>query len=207
MSLKKQIDKSSYEFDRYMPKNRWCSLWHQLDEIQKLKPRHVLEVGPGPGMFKAMAAKMDISIETLDLDPELNPDHVGSADTMPFANDTYDVVCAFQVLEHLPYKISLDAFEEMIRVSSRNIIISLPDAQPVWRYQIHIPKFGPWDFFLPRPQFKTPLHEFDGEHYWELNKRNYSLSKVTNDFTKHARLIRTFRVPENTWHRFFIFEI
>lgn len=206
MSFEKQVDKSQYEFSRYMPKNRWCSLWYQLDEIQKLKPKCVLEVGPGPGLFKMVASTFGISVETLDLDPELMPDHVGTATAMKFTDGFYDVVCAFQMLEHLPYEAALQAFKEMARVSRNNVVISLPDARAVWRYQIHIPKFGVHDFFIPRPQLKVPVHKFDGEHYWEINKRGYQLSKVISDLTKHIPLTKTFLIPENPWHRFFVFE-
>lgn len=205
MNYKKQVDKTHYEFGHYMTKERWCSVWHQLDEIHRLKPRTVLEVGPGLGLFKTVAATFGINIETLDLDPDLRPDHVGSATAMPFAEASYDVVCAFQVLEHLPYEVSIKAFGEMMRVSKHHVVISLPDAQITWRYQFHIPKFGSYDFLVPRPQLKLPVHEWDPEHYWEINKRGYPLSRVIADFSKHMRLIRTYRVRENPYHRFFIF--
>ena len=54
--------------------------------------------------------------------------------------------------------------------------------------------------------FRAEVHKFDGEHYWELNKVSYSLEKVLRDFSEHAALINTYRVPENPYHRFFIFE-
>jgi hypothetical protein len=111
-----------------------------------------------------------------------------------------------KMLEHLPYEAALQAFGEMVRVRRSHVIISLPDARPVWRYQIHIPKLGPCDFFIPRPLFKAAAHEFDGEHYWELNKRGYALSRVIADFSKHMRLVNTYRVFENPYHRFFVFE-
>jgi len=206
MTYEKQVEKDHYQFSRYMSKQRWCSVWHQFDEVQKLQSNRVLEVGPGPGLFKMVAATFGISVETLDFDPDLKPDHVGSATALPFSDGSYDVVCAFQMLEHLPYEAALQAFGEMARVSRRHVIISLPDARPVWRYQVHIPKFGPCDFLIPRPLFKAAAHEFDGEHYWELNKRGYPLSRVIDDLSKHMRLVKTYRVPEYFYHRFLTFE-
>ncbi|HRF43378.1 MAG TPA: class I SAM-dependent methyltransferase [Candidatus Competibacteraceae bacterium] len=206
MKFEKQVEEGHYEFSRYMSKSRWCSVWHQLDEVQKLKPNRVLEVGPGPGLFKTVAATFGISVETLDFDPDLKPDHVGSATAMPFSDGAYDVVCAFQMLEHLPYEAALQAFGEMARVSRSHVIISLPDARPVWRYQLHIPKLGSCDFFIPRPLLKAPVHVFDGEHYWEINKQGYPLSRVIADCSKHLKLVKTYRVFENSSHRFFIFE-
>ena len=206
MNYEKQIDKSLYEFSKYMSKERWCSLWHQLVEIQKLNPRRVLENAPGPGLFKILGGRSGINVETLDFDPDLEPDHVGTVTALPFENATYDVVCAFQMLEHLPYDDSLVAFQEMVRVSGGHVVISLPDAQAVWRYRIHIPRFGIHDFLIPRPKLSLPVHSFDGEHYWELNKRGYSLKRVISDFSKFSCLVETYRVIENPSHRFFIFE-
>ncbi len=190
-----------------MPKLRWISLWHQLDEIQKLSPKRVLEIGPGPGLFKKIASSFNIQVDTLDHDHELDPDYVGSVTSMPFANNTYDVVCAFQVLEHLPYEVALQAFAEMLRVSQRYMVISLPDSKPTWRYMIHIPALGDIDFLIPKPRFTEPLHEFDGEHYWELGKMGFNLKGFIKDTTSvDTLLIKTYRVKENPYHRFFVYE-
>jgi SAM-dependent methyltransferase len=204
--LGRQVEKSHYEFARYVSKERWASFWHQIDEIIKLNPRNVLEVGPGPGLFKAIAKIVGIDVETLDLDPDLSPDHIGSATDMPFSDGTYDVVCAFQMLEHLPYDVSLKAFRDMIRVSVNHVVISLPDARPLWHYKLYVPKIGQRDFAISRPQLRLPLHKFNGEHYWEINKRDYPLARIVADYTNFARLVKTYRVPENPYHRFFVFE-
>jgi predicted SAM-dependent methyltransferase len=206
MKHKKQVNKTHYQFHRYLKKPRWSSLWHQLDEVIKLKPENVLEIGPGAGVFKQNAAHFNIQVETLDLDPELKPDYVGSADSLPFANNSYDVVCAFQMLEHLPYEIALRAFSEMARVSKKNIVISLPDSTIVWRYTFYIPKLGSYTLHIPRPRLRAPTHKFDGEHYWEIGKKGYELNKITSDFKKFANLIATYRVEDNPYHRFFVFE-
>lgn len=202
----KQVEKLHYEFSRYMDKARWNSVWHQVDEIVKLQPGSVLEVGPGPGLFKVVASRLGLNIETLDVDPELEPNHVGSATEMPLADESYDVVCAFQVLEHLPYERSLQAFSEMARVSRRHVVISLPDAKPMWRYQFHVPKLGSRDFLVSRPMSQPLEHRFDGEHYWEVSKKGYELARVAKDLGKICKVNRTYRVLENPYHRFFIFE-
>ncbi len=206
MSNVKQVDKAHYEFSRYMSKERWTSTWHQLDEIQKLNPESVLEIGPGPGFFKAMAKQIGIEVKTLDLDPDLEPDYLGSATSIPLPDSSFDVVCAFQMLEHLPYETALQAFQEMTRVSRSNVVISLPDAGRAWRNQIHIPPFGHFWMTIPLPFWMAKTHKFDGQHYWEINKRNYSLSRVMRDFSQEAELLRTFRVPENPYHRFALFQ-
>lgn len=205
MKFEKQVNIDHYQFGSYMLKGRWISVWHQLDEMQKLKPRNVLEVGPGPGLFKAVAAIFGFQVETLDMDPELKPDYVASVTAMPFPDSAYDVVCAFQMLEHLPYEVALQAFREMVRVSGRNVVISLPDAQPVWSYHFHIPRINTYQFLIPHPFRKASKLESDPEHYWEINRPAYLLSRIIEDFSRYISLVNTYRVHENPYHRFFIF--
>ena len=206
MSEKKQVEKSHYEFKRYMGKGRWNSVWHQIDEVIELNPEKVLEIGPGPGVFKKIGNLFGISVETLDIDPELAPDHVGSATALPFVDDSHDVVCAFQMLEHLPYEKSIKAFREMVRVSKAYVVISLPDSKPVWRYRFYIPKLGVFDWLMPRPFAKPQIHKFDGEHHWEIGKQGFELKRIVDDFSFTASLKKTYRVKENSYHRFFVFE-
>ena len=206
--MPKQVDRSHYEFHPYVNKRRWASIWHQLDEVIKLKPRRVLEVGPGPGLFKAAAGALGVRIETLDIDPDLKPDHVASVFDMPFNDRQFDVVCAFQMLEHLPFADSQRAFREMVRVASAALVISLPDAATRWPISIHVPRIGTVQFSVPKPRLRPSAHQFDGEHYWEINKAHYPLWKVESGLSSDSSVVlrRTYRVPENPYHRFFVYE-
>lgn len=203
--LIKQVDKSHYDFQRYMSKRRWSSVWHQVDEVLTLQPKKVLEIGPGPGVFKAIGSLAGLHVETMDIDPDLKSDHVGSVFDIPFEDGAFDVVCAFQMLEHLPYEDSLKAFSQMARVANKNIVISLPDAKVLWPYSIHLPKLGEFKWHVSRPFYKLKSHDFDGEHYWEINKAGYPLSRLLNDLGNFAILLKTFRVHENPYHRFLVY--
>jgi SAM-dependent methyltransferase len=205
--MEKQVNKEHYNFNSYMGKKRWSSIWHQLDEVIKSNPQRVLEIGPGPGVFKAVAGIFGIAIETLDIDPELEPDYVASVFNLPFENDHYDVVCAFQMLEHLPYEKSKIAFREMVRVAKNKVIISLPNADRGWPQTVTVPKFGQLKFVLTKPKLKLKKHVFDGEHHWEINKRGYSLKKVIHEVESAGdiKLQHTFKVHENPDHQFLVF--
>jgi SAM-dependent methyltransferase len=196
----KQVDCGHYDFDTYVKKKRWASLWHQIAEVRKCRADSILEIGPGPGIFKAVARQLGLPVETMDIDAELHPDHIGSATAIPFPSGSYDLVCAFQMLEHLPYEASLKAFSEMVRVSRGKVIVSLPDANRRLRFAI-----GRRWFFLATPRWRARRHAFNGEHYWEVGKRGYSLRKVIADFGQFAELEYTYRVDENPRHRFFVF--
>ncbi len=203
-----QVDASTYEFSRYMRKKRWASIWHQIDEVLQLQPSTILEVGPGPGLFKAVMRHYGVSIETVDIDPELNPDYIASVLDLPFSSASYDCVCCFQMLEHLPYEDSLRAFGELARVARRYIIVSVPDAKKVYAQVLTLPSIGRFVLHIPQPRLRPRTHKFKGEHYWEVNKRDYPLARILDDFLAQMEggiLLRSYRVEENPYHRFMVF--
>jgi len=55
--------------------------------------------------------------------------------------------------------------------------------------------------------YRPPEHHFNGQHYWEISKRGYSLKFVSEEMSRISAGFdtRTFLVPENPYHRFFIF--
>lgn len=205
---KKQVNKEHYRFNKYMHKRRWASIWHQIDEITKLDASSVLEVGPGLGVFKAMCEVFGISVKTLDIADDLSPDFIASADQMPFDGNAFDVVCAFQMLEHVPFESSLKIFSEMCRVAKKYVVISLPDAAQYWPYLIYIPKIGDCRFIVKKPFTIQSTHKYDGQHYWEVNKKGYDESFVEKMLlgSGQVTLNKTYRVKENPYHRFYIFE-
>ena len=202
------VTKDHYYFLKYMSEQRWASYWHQLDEVIRLSPSTVLEIGAGAGVFKQMASGFGLDVETVDIDSELNPDHVASVFDLPFKDNAYDVVASFQVLEHLPYEQFPKALREMKRVAARHVIISLPDANTVWRFSLYIPKLGEKNFYIKRPRLRQQEHHFDGEHYWEISKKGYPLYRITEELKRQGlELIKTYRVPENTYHRIFVLTV
>jgi len=184
----KQVDKDHYSLSEYMIRKRWISVWHQLDEVFAFVPDSVLEVGPGTGIFKAAGNKFGINVETVDIDPELNPNILASVSNIPLTDNSYDVCCAFQVIEHLPYEEALLALGELARIARKGVVISLPDALKCYSCAIYFPiRPGFFHFFIPR-YFRLKEHRFAGEHYWEVNKRGYSLKTVLQDFRRISNI-------------------
>jgi hypothetical protein len=203
-----QVGIDHYDFAEYMTEARWSSLWHQIREVLEADTKNILEIGPGPGTFKAVCRHLGINATTVDIDPHLRPDIVASVFNLPLSDNSYDVTCAFQILEHLPYKGALTAYRELIRVTARRCILSLPDAKRLLSFNGELPKLGRFSVKIPHPQTIFPVpHKFDGEHYWEINKKGYALSKVIRDLCiPGISLIRTYRVPYNNYHRFIVLE-
>lgn len=208
---KLQVDASHYDFLRYYDKKRWLSQYAQIREVLREEPENVLEIGTGSGCLGFVLKREGVKYLSMDIDPALEPDITGSATDIPLRDGAFDTVCCFQVLEHLPYESFEKALDELLRVAKRRAIFSLPDAHPA----LAITVFKPWKGLRKRvielPFWNARRHSFDGQHHWEINKRGYKLHAVRKTMERLARkrgfaLRRTYRVPENVYHRFFVFE-
>ena len=109
--------------------------------LDGLSPRRVLEVGVGEGEVMARLLDRFPGVPTIGLDlpdPELasgwRRDDMaclfGDGTALPFADDTFDLVLAIEVLEHVPGPDA--ALRELSRVCSETLIASVP-LEPMWR--------------------------------------------------------------------------
>ena len=201
-----QVSAEHYSFKTYMPEWRWSSVWRQIDLSLNYQPSEILEVGAGPETYKQVMAREGIPVTTVDIAEDLQPDVVGSVLDLPFADNHFDLCCAFQVLEHLPYESFIPALQELRRVARKAVIVSLPDAAAGYPTRISIPGRGIRDFIIPRPYFKK-AHTFDGQHHWEINKKETPLKRIVQDIEQQGFRIRhNQRYAANMYHRFLVIE-
>lgn len=204
-SMKTQVEQNHYFNEFYDSKHRFISYWHQIHEIIRLKPKRILEIGVGNGFVSKYLKERRVNVLTLDIDKELNPDIVGDVLDIPFSGNSFEVVACYELLEHLEYENFYKALSEIFRVSKSYAILSLPDTNRVYRFNVQIPKIGEIKKFIPLPQLRQLLHKFDGQHYWEIGKRGYPLNRITNDIKNVGfKIVKTYRIFENPYHRFFI---
>jgi len=201
-----QVDEKHYEFSSYDSLNRFISYYHQIKEILNLNPNRVLEIGPGNKTVATILKKEDITIITIDIDEKLSPMILGDVRNLPLNSNEFDVVTCFEVLEHLPYSDFLKALKEINRVSSSYVVISMPDREHFIRFSFKLRYFELKKLFTP-PFQKTEEHEFDGQHYWEINTKGYPLERIKKDINKAGfKIKKTFRPFEYPFHRFFVLE-
>jgi ubiquinone/menaquinone biosynthesis C-methylase UbiE len=107
-----------------------------VDLIRDLEATSVLDVGTGTGRaLKAIAQRCpDVRVHGVDPVPELislaverhgvprNAISVGSGDALDFPDESFDIVCEFGVLHHVPDPAKV--VTEMLRVARRGILIS-----------------------------------------------------------------------------------
>lgn len=201
--MKKQVYKNHYDFLKYNEKPRFMSFYYQLKLIYEINPSKILEIGVGNN-FIGRELTRDFEYTSLDIDPELKPDVVGNVTNIPFADNGFDLVVCFQTLEHLPFNKFRKALNEIKRVSKKYAIISLPYANNNISILFNFLKIN-LNLNVTIPKFYKK-HVFDGQHYWEIGKRNYSKRKIRKIIEKYFIINKTLNPLENKYHIFYIME-
>ncbi len=203
---KTQVDKSHYHFGEYAFEGRFVSYYWQLEEVLAQEPSSVLEVGVGDNVFgNFIKNNTTVSYTSVDVAEDLHPDVVGSILELTFPDSSFDVVCAFEVLEHLPFEQFDTALGELCRVARAHVVISVPHFGPMLSFSFKIP-------FLPHIQcaIKIPFpkgHIFNGQHYWEMGKHGYPVRRIRDALEKCGEIIRDFVPFGNTYHHFFVLKL
>lgn len=199
---------SSYEYGfKYDSKRRFASYWHQIREVILCEPRRVLEVGVGNGFVSKYLRGQGVAVTTVDIDASLQPDVIADITKLPFPDASYDVVTAYEILEHMPFEKSLAGLSELRRVSSRWVLISLPDATHAFRFACTIPRLGYVQYVGTFPFLMLRSKPYAKSHTWEIGIKGYPLSRFTDAAMRTGlRFIKTYRVYENPYHCFLVFE-
>jgi hypothetical protein len=204
-------DATKYKSSSYLSPKRWTSYALQVREVMLLKPNTILEIGPGNGLVTEILRKMNFKVETLDIDERTGADHVASVTdekAMEKFYGKFNVVIACQILEHVRYEDFLKAMGILKKVAPQ-AVISLPHSMVKGKFFYVLLKLpGVRDLVVAFKWCLNPLtYQFNGEHYWELGTRGYSIRKVTDDLRKTGWQIRKqFFNPENPYHYFFVLE-
>ena len=203
--MKPQVDPAQYLAHEYDSKERFCSYWHQLNEIITLNPASVLEIGVGNGFLSRYLKRRGFNLHTLDLDTRLNPDVVGTVSSLPFRDNSFEAVVCYEVLEHLPFDQFLESAFELNRVTRAHAIISLPDASSFIRIVTPPPMMTHFALQIPIPTLRKRPHVFDGEHFWEIGKAGYPLKRILDGLAQAGfTVLKTYRMRENPYHRFLV---
>lgn len=193
----------NYKFYQYDYKERWISYWHQIDEILKLEPESVLEIGVADKVVADYLKKQGVAVKTLDINGELKPDFTANVLEVPLPDDSFFVVLCAEVLEHLPFSDFEKALLEIKRVSKKFVILTLPHFGPTIKFCLKLPfikekRFAFKLLFLKKHQSK--------EHYWEIGKKGYPAGKIRKIIKRYFRIRKEFIPFENQYHHFFILE-
>lgn len=116
------------DMQRYDPVNPFVFEHHyqQLNHILRLAPKTVLEIGPGEYTATDYLRRRGISVTTFDNAP--GADYVGDMRKPPNIPETFDLVFASEVFEHVDFRYLdqiLEAFKRNVKEGGK-FLISLP---------------------------------------------------------------------------------
>ena len=206
---------------------RSTSIFIQAGEILRLSDvETVLEVGSLRGILTSILKHFKISVTTADIEeiPFLNsPDHLCSLDNLKSAtSQRFDLVCAFQVLEHNPVEKIEEHLLAMKDLSNKYVFISLPydgfwftpfilcnlpktnkllkAISNIFSFRINKPKIFSKAIQSNVNQEPTMSHQFELGSYFS----HEMLISVANNV--ELKLIKMFFNPYYPYHQFFLFK-
>ncbi|MFA6536515.1 MAG: methyltransferase domain-containing protein [Candidatus Paceibacterota bacterium] len=176
--------------DFYDHKARWIHYYNQIRAVaneikfrgKDLKSFRVLEVGPSHGQVTSYLKKFGVDTTTIDNKKEYSPDVLGSVYEMPFPDNSFDMILICEVLEHMPYEQFPVALKELYRVTKKTVFFSAPDTRRTFSgLYLKLPFLKAVEFIL---KLSTRQNEIMDGHFWEIGKRDFSVSRVKADIEK-----------------------
>ena len=205
-----QVPEEHY-FKNYDDLSRFISYFYQIDLTRKLNPKTILEIGVGNKTVSNYLKQHEYDVTTCDFDKKLEPDYVADIRKLPFEDNSFDVAVACEILEHLPWNDVDKALKELCRITKKYVIISVPYSCSVFELIFKFPlirtilKRRFIYLFFRIPMFFKKL-EFDGLHYWEIGRQNYSISKFRKILRKRFKILKEVAPIFTSHHHFFILE-
>jgi hypothetical protein len=201
-----QVGKEAYAIGSYGFEGRFVSYFHQLKLVLGRNPDTVLEIGVGDRVFgDFIKNNTDVRYTSLDIAEDLSPDILASVTDIPLEDDSSDVACAFEVLEHLPFEKFERAVSELARVANDAVVVSLPHFGPMLSLSFKIPFIKEVRMAVKLPFPKT--HAFNGQHYWEIGKSGYPLARIREVLRRYGTLEEDYIPFNSPYHHFFVLRL
>jgi 2-polyprenyl-3-methyl-5-hydroxy-6-metoxy-1,4-benzoquinol methylase len=202
------LDRQSYFSDSYFTLPQLFSLSHQIEKINKLAPRDILEIGIGNGFTSSFLRRAGYDVMTADINPALEPDICAPLSELEehLNGRRFDLVVCCEVLEHMPF----NEFCTNIRILSKlgdRLFMTLPNCKKYFGFGglVRIPKLG--YKVLGVYISSRILKSVPEEHFWELgSSRDTSLDEIIRNLRDIYSKVYTGRFAMNPYHQYFIAE-
>lgn len=203
-SSRPQVRADHYVGD-YLNLPRMITYWYQAAAVRDCGGRKILEVGTGLGLTSWIMRRWGLHVAELDIDPALGPTCAGDVRAMPFAAGSFETVLIAEVLEHLPFEELGGCLAELRRVTRRHVVVTLPCPLVGMHIGVNLPLIEPMFLALGLRQWSRP--RFDGQHYWELDRRGYPKRRIRIAFREGGfEIAREFRPGLSLYNYFFVLE-
>ena len=182
--MKKQVAKDYYFNKKYLNLERFISYYYQIDTIRSVaKSGKILFIGPGDKIVSDYLNKVGFDVDTFDIDKELEPSYVGDVRDLSFSDNEYDIVVAFEVLEHVPFDDFQPILEKMNKIAKQAVLISIPNRLTSLEFLVKFPGIRSlfkkeFVYFSIDKYLRFPGFEVSGQHYWEIDKKEFNKKRV-----------------------------
>ena len=204
----RSLARSEYFSEGYFALPVLFSQTMQIRQIYELKPKSVLEIGPGNGFVASFLKRSGVEVVTADINPDLEPDICAPlSELSAHVSQKFDLVVCCEVLEHMPLS-DLDANLDILRSVGDRLLMSLPNARASVGFGslVRLPRLAR---FLLDAHVNLPIkHKLEGSpHFWEVGYTSDCTRRniVARLKTRYGR-VKHFRFALNPYHYFFIAE-
>ncbi len=210
----KKTKKNSKKYDskKYDSMIRFLSYFYQIDIIRDINPDTILEIGIGNKTTANYLKNNGFNVTTCDIDEDLCPDYTADIRKLPFKDKTYDLIAAFEIIEHIPWDDVHKALSEIHRVSKKYAIISIPYSSADFEIIITFPfikrilnrRF--LDIFFRIPFLKRKGKLWSSNHHWEMGRKGYPPKKIRRNLEQYFKIVEEIRPVLVSGHHFFVLE-
>lgn len=192
-----------YKSPNYLSPARMSSIGFQYQLAAESGSKHFLEIGFGGGVLGFLFEAYGLKLVTMDINPRLNPTIVGSLPIIPLGSNSVETILCFQTLEHIPLDDLIPSLQQMRRVASKSIIISLPDRTPIPKGKFEKTR----DLYYRLRGISSPPKklQLDPMHYWEIGMEGITFQTIGRYIANsHLEIVKHFRNRYNPFHHFFV---
>lgn len=138
----------------------------------------VAEIGVGTRFTYNYLKTKGIKIQSIDIDAQKKPDVVLNIVECNPADLKFDVVLAFNIFEHIPYKEFLEVIRKLHTAGVRKIFIGLPrNKKIIFELYLRLGRFWKYNIMITIKKKKITAKN----HHWELDYKIYDDSKIIED--------------------------
>ena len=201
------LPKEIYFSEGYFSVDHFISIAEQIRLVYSLKRKNILEIGIGNGLVSDFLKKAGLNVTTVDINPNLKPDIVGSITDLAeiLHQRKFDIVLCSEVLEHMPFDYFEKTISNIAATTSEYAVLTLPRCQKVIfdiQFKIKIPKLP----YIEKGIFWTlpDSHIYDG-HHWELDSSQPTkIKSIKNILEKYFTILDFSRFRFRPVHHYFI---
>ena len=206
-------------------KKQWASVFYQISEIANLNISSILEVGGGTNLNRHIFQYLDKNIDykVCDVKEDYKPDYLCDFQKLEL-DGQFDLVCAFQILEHNPLENLENILVKMRSLSKKFVLISVPFNGQVLGININFRLFGRAFYFSKTfisksiTTKKTDIKKIEDRvkqnpeekyepHYWEIGRKEMSKLRFNSYLKKlNFKIVKEYHNEIFPYHLFYLLE-